>query len=70
MRPQKIQISLRIRAICSESSLGEFWIANDAKFLHAANEDSGQTAQADLRLRWEHIMKGTFSHLEVHMLTA
>ena len=27
MRPAKIQISLRIRAVWSESSLGEFWIA-------------------------------------------
>ena len=28
----------------SESSLGTFWIAKDAKFLHADNEDSDQTA--------------------------
>ena len=45
MRPAKIQISLRIRAIWSESSQGEFRIAKDAKFLHADNEDSNQTAR-------------------------
>ena len=33
-RPAKFQISLRIRAVWSESSLGAFWIANDAWFLH------------------------------------
>ena len=35
MRPAKIQISLHIRAVWSESSLGAFWIAKDAKFLYA-----------------------------------
>ena len=30
MHPVKIQISLRIRTVWSESSLGTFWIANDA----------------------------------------
>ena len=35
VRPVKIQIRLRIRAVWSETSLGAFWIANDAKFLHA-----------------------------------
>ena len=33
----KIHISLRIRAVRSESTLGAFWIAKDAKFLHADN---------------------------------
>ena len=33
----KIQISLRIRAVWSESSLGTFWRASDAKFFHADN---------------------------------
>ena len=32
MRPAKIQISLRIRAVWSEPPLGAFRIANDAKF--------------------------------------
>ena len=39
VRPAKIQISLRIRADWSESSLGALWTAEDAKFLHADNED-------------------------------
>ena len=30
VRPAKIQISLRIRVVRSESSLGIFWIAKDA----------------------------------------
>ena len=45
MRPVKIQISLRIRAVWSEFSLGAFWIAKVAKFLHADNENSDQTAR-------------------------
>ena len=40
VRPAKIQISLRIHVVWSESSLGPFWITKDAKFLHADNEDS------------------------------
>ena len=38
VRPAKIQISLRIRAVWSTSSLGAFWIANDATFLHASTK--------------------------------
>ena len=34
-----------ILAVCLESSLDAFWIAKDAKFLHAPNEDSDQTAR-------------------------
>ena len=41
----KIQISLRIRAVWSESSLAAFWIAMTAKFLYANNEDSDLTAR-------------------------
>ena len=51
VRPVKIQIRLRIRAVGSESSLGAFWIGKDAKFLHADNEDSDQTARMR-RLIW------------------
>ena len=51
VRPVKIQISLRIRAVWSESSLNAFWIAKDAKFLYADNEDSDQTARMR-RLIW------------------
>ena len=39
------KICLRIRAVCPESSLDAFWIANDLKFLHVHNEDSNQTAR-------------------------
>ena len=45
VRQVKIQISLCICFVWSESSLGACWIVKDAKFLHADNEDSGQTAQ-------------------------
>ena len=45
VRLAKIQISLRIRAVWSESSLDAFCIAKDANFLHADNEDSNQTAR-------------------------
>ena len=39
VRTAKIKISLRIRTVCSGSSLAAFWIAKNAKFLHADNED-------------------------------
>ena len=42
--PAKSQISLHIHVVWSESSLGAFWMAKDAKFLHADKEDSDQTA--------------------------
>ena len=44
----KIQISLSIRAVWWESSLGAFWIAKDAKFLHADNENWSDCADAKL----------------------
>ena len=47
----KIQISLHIRAVWSESSLATFWKANDANFLHTDNKDSNQTVQMG-RLIW------------------
>ena len=40
VRPANVQISMRIRAVCSESSFDK-----DAKLLHADNEDSDQTAR-------------------------
>ena len=40
MRPAKIQISLRIRAVWSESSLGAFWLAKVKNFLQEDNEDA------------------------------
>ena len=41
----KIQVSLWFRIIWSESSLGAFRITNNAKCLHADDEDSDQTAE-------------------------
>ena len=49
--PAKIQINMLIRAVGSESSQGAFWIDKNAKFLHAVNEDSNQTARMR-RLIW------------------
>ena len=43
VRPAKIQISLCIRAVLSEDSLDTFWMAKNAKFLHADNRDYDQT---------------------------
>ena len=65
MRQVKIQISLRECAGWSESSLEALWIARDAKFLHADNEDwSDHTnAQTGLSLRWAHTWEGTFSQV-------
>ena len=40
VRPVKIQISLRIHTVWSESSPHVFSMAKDAKFLRAANKDS------------------------------
>ena len=44
VRPAKIQIRLRIRAVCSESFQCAFWITDDAKFLRSETEDPNQTA--------------------------
>ena len=67
----KIQISLRIRAVWSESSLGAFWIAEDTKFLHADKEYSDQTARMR-RLIWvffgQHV-RGTFSNISAQIVT-
>ena len=43
VRPAKIQISLRIRAVWSKSSLDAFGIAKNAKFIHADNKDTDKT---------------------------
>ena len=57
MRPVKIQIRLRIRAVWSESSLDAYWMSKDAKFLLADNKKSD--AQAVLSSLGA---QGTFSH--------
>ena len=59
VRPAKIKTSLPFRAVWSESSLGEFWIVKDTKFLHTINEDTDRTAWMH-RLS-EHMSEGTFS---------
>ena len=64
-RPVKIQISLCIRAVWSESSLGALWIAKNTNFLHADNEDSDQTARMR-RLIWVFIGR---TCKKVHFLT-
>ena len=51
VRPAKIQIRLRIRAVWSESSLGAFWIAKDTRFLHVNKEESDHIARMR-RLIW------------------
>ena len=58
MRPAKIQI----RAVWSESSLGAFWTAKEARLPRADNKDwlEYADAQTDLSLHWAHIFKGTF----------
>ena len=38
IRREKIQINLRIRAVWSESSLGELWTAKDAKYIHVDSD--------------------------------
>ena len=63
VRPAKIQISLRIRAVWSESSLSAFWIAKDAKFVHA---DS-------LMMIWVFVgrtLEGTFFHVTAQFVFA
>ena len=53
MCPTQIQISLHICAIWSESSLGTFWIAKDAKFQEDNGDWSdctGTCTQADQRI--------------------
>ena len=50
VRPAKIQISLRSRAVWPESSLGAFWIANNVKCRHT-DKDTDQTARMH-RLIW------------------
>ena len=66
VRPAKIQISLRIRAVWSESSLCAFWIAKEEKLFYADNGDSDQTVRL-CRLIWVFVgrtwQKGRFHKL-------
>ena len=51
LRSAKIQISLGIRPVWSESSLCAQWVAKDPSFLHADSEGSDQTGRS---IRWAH----------------
>ena len=69
VHPAKIQISLRVRAVWSESSQGAFWITKDAKNLHADSEDFDLTAQMR-RLIWVFVgrmLEGTLSNVPVYL---
>ena len=50
-RPSKIQISLRIHTIWSESSAVALWVAKGPMFLQTENYGSDQTVQMS-RLIW------------------
>ena len=69
VRPAKIQIRLRIRAVWSESSLGAFWIAKDAVSTCGQRRlwSDHMDAQANLSLLWAHMSEGTFSHVTAYM---
>ena len=68
LRPGMIQVSL---CTGTESSMGAFRITKNAKFLHAANRDSDQTAwMRKMIFHWEHMSEGTFSHVAAHLLRA
>ena len=71
VHPLKVLIRLRVRAVWSESFLGAFWIAKDAKFLHAYNENSVQTTWMR-RLIWVFVrricQKVRFSLIAAHMV--
>ena len=67
----KIQISLRMRAVWSESLLGAVSTAKYAKFLPADNEDCGQTTRMR-RLILVFVGRtsaGNFSHDEAHFVS-
>ena len=70
MGPANILIILHIRTVWSESSLGAFWIAKDAKFLYADNEDWSDCtdAQTDFSLRWTHMSEGTFPYVAANFV--
>ena len=73
LRPAKIQIRLRIRAVWSKSSLGAFRETKDAKFLHADNKNSDQRAQMR-RLIWVFVgrmcQKMRFSSLRLIVISS
>ena len=70
VRPAQIQISLRIRAVWSESSLGAFWVAKDIKLLYRDNEDPDQTSRmlVELSLRFAYMLDGISSHVNANII--
>ena len=58
----KIQISLGICTVWSESLLGTFRIAKDALFLHAGNEDWSGCVDPQAELSLSHVRRYIFSH--------
>ena len=59
VRPAKIQISLGIRPVWSESLLCAQWVAKDPSFLHTDSKDSDQTGRMP-RLIW--VLAGPACH--------
>ena len=64
VHPAKTQISLGIHLVWAEYSLCAQWGAKDLSLLHADSEDWSDwaDAQADLRLRWAHMLFYWFCH--------
>ena len=63
--PSDMCTKQRFRSACtSESSLGTFCIAKNAKFLHGDNEDWSHCdeAHAGLSLYWAYVTRHVFSH--------
>ena len=60
VRPAKTQISLDVRTVWSESSLGNLWVAKTPMLLHADSEDSDQTGRMP-RLIW--VFAGRTGHV-------
>ena len=46
----KAQISLGIRLVCFESSLGALWVAKDPQLLHADREESRRQGRSEVSL--------------------
>ena len=61
-------IILSINAVWSESSLGTFWIAKAAKFLHVDKKDWSDCpdVRAGLSHRWAHVLEALFTEAVTH----
>ena len=68
MRPTKTQISLRIRAVWSNSSLSAWRNFASLASQNVPGEGSDQTAQAGLNRRWAHTPEGKFSYVVAHFV--